>query len=129
MFKNHYHLCKPLAEAREKPLDCPGRKTREEVLMATKRGMPWEPKRFWPAGEYTLLVASYKAEDGMMYSKGDTLPLSQWEATKLGNEGAVAPPSSMHAVRARVQSDRGTVRDEYLYQMWTLTGAWQDRGT
>jgi hypothetical protein len=96
--------------------------------MALKRRMPWEPKKFWPVGEYTLLVDTYTADDGVTYSKGDTLALSQWEATKLGNAGVIASSGSMYAVRARVESGQGTKRDEYLYQMWTLTGAWQDRG-
>ena len=95
--------------------------------MVTERRLPWEPKKFWHAGEYTLLVDSYTTDDGLAYSKGDTLALSQWEATKLGNAGAIASPGSMYAVRARAESGRGTRRDEYLYQMWTLTGAWQDR--
>jgi hypothetical protein len=93
--------------------------------MATRQRMPWEPKSFWSGGEYTLLADSYTAEDGVMYSKGDTLALSQWEATRLGNAGTIAFPTSMHAVGARVESGRGTKRDEYLYQMWKLTGAWE----
>lgn len=88
--------------------------------------MPWETMKFWIAGEYTLLVDSYTAEDGVTYSKGDTLTLGQWEATKLGNTGAIAFPSSMYAVRARAESGRGTKRDEYLYRMWNLAGAWED---
>jgi hypothetical protein len=95
--------------------------------MATRGRMPWERKRLWPSGEYTLLVDSHTAENGVTYSKGDILALNQWEATRLGNTGAVAPPSSMYAVRARIESERGTVRDEYLYQVWQLTGAWEDR--
>jgi hypothetical protein len=63
----------------------------------------------------------------MMHSKGDTIALGQWEATRLGNAGAIASPSSMHAVRARVESSRATMRDEYLCQMWELTGAWEER--
>ena len=35
-----------------------------------------------------------------------------------------ASPSSMYAVRARAESGRGTKRDEYLYRMWNLAGAW-----
>ena len=64
----------------------------------------------------------------MTYSKGESLALSEREATRLGNAGAIAPPHSTHAVRARTESGRGTKRDEYLYEMWTLTGALQDRG-
>jgi hypothetical protein len=96
--------------------------------MATKRRMPWEVKKLLPAGEYTLLVDSYRADDGVRYSKGDTIALSERKATRLGNAGAIASPSSMHAVRARVESARGTVRDEYLCQMWELTGAWEAPG-
>jgi hypothetical protein len=96
--------------------------------MAAQLRRSWELKRLWPAGEYTLLADSYAAEDGVTYSKGDTLTLSQWEATRLGNEKAVASPSSMHAVRARTESGKGTVRDEYLYRMWELAGAWEERG-
>ncbi len=95
--------------------------------MATERRMPWERKKLWAAGEYTLLLDSYTAEDGVTYSKGDALALSQWEATRLGNAGAIASPDGMHAVKARVESSRGTKRDEYLYQMWSLAGAWEDR--
>jgi hypothetical protein len=100
----------------------------EEELMAARLRRSWELKRLWTSGEYTLLVDSYAAEDGVTYSKGDTLALNQWEATRLGNERAIAPPSSMHAVRARTESGRGTVRDEYLCRMWELAGAWEERG-
>ena len=96
--------------------------------MAAQLRRSWELKRLWPAGEYTLLVDSYTAQDRVTYSKGDTLALDQWEATRLGNEGAIAFPSSMYAVRARTESGRGTMRDEYLYRMWELTGAWEERG-
>jgi hypothetical protein len=96
--------------------------------MAAKRKMPWELKRLWPSGEYTLLVDAHTAENGVTHSKGDILALNQWEATRLGNAGSIAPPSSMYAVRARIESGRGTVRDEYLCQIWELTGAWEDRG-
>ena len=96
--------------------------------MAAQLRRSWELKRLWPAGEYTLLADSYAAEDGVTYSKGDTLALNQWEATRLGNEKAIASPTSMHAVRARTESGKGTVRDEYLYRMWELAGAWEGRG-
>ncbi len=96
--------------------------------MATRRRMPWEPKKLWPAGEYTLLAGSHTAEDRVTYSKGDTISLSEREATRLGSAGTIASPDGMYAVRARVESGRGTVRDQYLCQMWELTGAWQDRG-
>ena len=96
--------------------------------MAARQRRSWELKRLWPAGEYTLLVDSYTAEDRVTYSKGDTLTLNQWEATRLGNEGAIASPSSMDAVRARTESGRGTMRDEYLDRMWDLTGAWEEGG-
>ena len=53
----------------------------------------------------------------MKYSKGESLALSEREATRSGNAGAVAPPApqSTHAVRVRTESGRGTKRDEYLY--------------
>ena len=88
--------------------------------------MPWEHKRIWAAGEYTLLVDSHTTEGRMRCSRGETLFLEDKEATRLGNAGVIASPSSMHAVRARVESGRGTRRDEYLYQMWKLSGVWQD---
>ena len=94
--------------------------------MTTGRRMPWELKRLWPAGDYTILADSHTAEDRVTYSKGDTLALNQWEATRLGNAGVIASPSSMSAVKARAESGRGTVRDEYLCQMWELTGVWED---
>ncbi len=94
--------------------------------MATKRRMPWEMKRLWPAGEYTLLADSHTAEDGLTYLKADILVLSEREATRLGNAGIIASPNGMYAVKARVESGRGTVRDEYLYGLWDLTEAWQD---
>jgi hypothetical protein len=96
--------------------------------MAEHPRRSWELKKLWPASEYTLLVDSYTAEDGVTYSKGDTLALNQWEATRLGNDGDIASPSSMYAVRARTESGRGTRRDEYLYRMWELTGAWEEPG-
>ena len=96
--------------------------------MAAQPRRSWELKKLWPADEYTLLVDSYTAEDRVTYSKGDTLALNQWEATRLGNEGAIASPTSMYAVRARTESGRGTLRDEYLYRMWELSGAWEEPG-
>jgi hypothetical protein len=98
-----------------------------EALMAIGQRRPWERRRLWPAGEYTLLADSHTAEDGVAYSKGDTLALSEREAMRLGNSGAIAPPASMHAVGARADSGWGTKRDEYLYEMWKLTGTWEDR--
>jgi hypothetical protein len=95
--------------------------------MAAQPRRSWELKKLWPAGEYTLLVDSYTAEDQVTYSKGDALALNQWEATRLGNEGAIASPTSMYAVKARTEGGRGTMRDEYLYRMWELTGAWEER--
>ena len=94
--------------------------------MATERRMSWELKKLWPAGEYTLLADSHTTENGLPYSKGDILSLSEREATKLGNAGTIAFPDGMYAVKARVESGRGTVRDEYLYGLWDLTEAWQD---
>ncbi len=94
--------------------------------MAAERRMPWEVTKLWPAGEYTLLADSHTTENGSPYSKGDTLSLSEREATRLGNAGTIASPDGMYAVKARVESGRGTVRDEYLYGLWDLTEAWQD---
>jgi hypothetical protein len=89
---------------------------------------PWEAQKLWPAGEYTLLTNSHISQDRVTYSRGDTLALDEREATRLGNAGAIAPPDSMHAVKARAESGKGTRRDEYLYQMWDLAGVWEDRG-
>lgn len=86
----------------------------------------WKRRKLWPAGEYTLLANSHTTEDGVVYSKGDTLALNEWEATRLGNAGLISSPGSMRAVGARAESGRGTKRDEYLYQMWKLTGAWEE---
>ena len=97
--------------------------------MAARLRRSWERTKLWPSSEYTLLADYYAAENRATYSKGDTLTLSQWEATRLGNEGAIASPTSMHAVRARTESGKGTVRDEYLYRMWELAGAWEQRGS
>ena len=97
--------------------------------MAAQLRRSWERTKLWPAGEYTLLADSHAAEDRATYSKGDTLALNQWEATRLGTGGAIAPPTSMRAVRARTESGKGTARDEYLYRMWELAGAWEKRGT
>ncbi len=94
--------------------------------MATKRRMSWELKKLWSAGEYTLLADSHTTEDGVPYSRGDTLSLSEREATRLGNAGTIASPDGMYAVKARVESGRGTLRDEYLCQMWELTGVWEE---
>ena len=96
--------------------------------MAGTRRMPWVPKKFWSPGEYTLLTDSYTAKDRVTYYKGETLALDQWEATRLGNLGIIAAPAGMHAVRARVEGGRATLRDEYLCEMWELTGAWEERG-
>jgi hypothetical protein len=87
----------------------------------------WERRRLWPAGVYTLLTDSYTAEDGAAYSKGDTLALGEREATRLGDNGVIASLGSMRAVGARAESGQGTRRDEYLYQMWKLTGAWEEQ--
>lgn len=96
--------------------------------MATERRRPWELTKFWPAGEYTVIADSYVAGDELTYSKGETIALSEREATWLGSAGTIASPTSMYAVRARAESGRGTVRDEYLCQMWELTGVWEERG-
>jgi hypothetical protein len=95
--------------------------------MAARLRRLWERPKLWPSGEYTVLVDSYAAENRATYSKGDTLALSQWEATRLGNKGAIASPTSMHAVRARTESGKGTARDEYLCRMWELAGVWGAR--
>jgi hypothetical protein len=83
-----------------------------------------QPDRIWPAGEYTLLADRHTTEEGVTYSKGDTLALREREATRLGNAGAIASPEGMQAVRARVESGRGSRRDQYLYRMWELAGEW-----
>jgi hypothetical protein len=93
--------------------------------MATEWRARWELRRLWSAGQYTLLADLHTAENGFTYSKGDTLSLSEREATRLGNAGTIASPDGMYAVKARVESGRGTVRDEYLYHMWELTSAWE----
>jgi hypothetical protein len=98
----------------------------QPALMAMGQRRPREQKKLWPAGEYTLLTDSHTAEDGVTYSKGDALVLGEREATRLGDTGAIVPSGSMHAVRARAESGRGTKRDEYLYEMWKLTGALED---
>ena len=94
--------------------------------MATERRMSWELRKLWSAGQYTLLADSYTADDGLAYSRGDTLSLGEIEATRLGNAGTIASPNGMYALKARVESGRGTVRDEYLYHMWELIGVWED---
>ncbi len=43
----------------------------------------WEWKELWPAGEYTLLGDAITAEEGLTYSRGDTLALGESEATRL----------------------------------------------
>ena len=50
-----------------------------EALMVGARPRPWEPQRIWPRGEYTLLADSHTAEDGLTYSKGETIALSERE--------------------------------------------------
>jgi hypothetical protein len=87
---------------------------------------PGQPDRIWPAGEYTLLVDSHTIEEGVTYSKGDTLALRGREATRLGNAGSIASTGGMQAVRARVEGGQGSKRDEYLYRMWELAGEWED---
>ena len=87
---------------------------------------PWEAQKLWPAGEYTLLADSHTTRSRVTYSRGDTLALDEAGATKLGSAGAIASPGSMHAVRARAESGKGTKRDEYLCRMWELSGAWGD---
>jgi hypothetical protein len=94
--------------------------------MTKRRWLPGEPRRIWPAGEYTLLADSYTTKEGATYSKGDALSLDEREATRLGNAGTVASPDGMQAVRVRVESGRGSRRDEYLYRMWELAGEWED---
>jgi hypothetical protein len=97
-------------------------------LMAAQPRKPWGPQKLWPAGEYTLLADSHTTKEGVKYSKGDTLDLDDRQATRLGNAGTIASPSGMQAVRARVEGGRdSTRRDEYLYRMWELSGAWEER--
>lgn len=84
---------------------------------------PGERQKLWSAGEYTLLADSHITEDRLTYSRGDTFVLDEGAATRLGNAGAITPPGGMHAVRARVESGKGSKRDEYLYRMWELAGA------
>jgi hypothetical protein len=96
--------------------------------MAAQPRKPWGPRKLWPAGEYTLLADSHTTKEGVKYSKGDTLDLDDRQATRLGNAGTIASPSGMQAVRARVEGGRdSTRRDEYLYRMWELSGAWEER--
>jgi hypothetical protein len=96
--------------------------------MAAQPRKPWGPQKLWPAGEYTLLADSHTTKEGVKYSKGDTLDLDDRQATRLGNAGTIASPSGMQAVRARVEGGRdSTRRDEYLYRMWELSGAWEER--
>jgi hypothetical protein len=90
--------------------------------------MPWERTTFWRAGEYTLLVYSRSTEGEVTYSKGETVWLDAHQATRLGNEGSIAPPDGMRAVKARVEGGLGSRRDLYLYQLWELAGCWEDRG-
>ena len=59
-------------------------RTGGKELMAAQLRRSWELKKLWLAGEYTLLIDSYTAEDRVAYSKGETLALNQWEAARLG---------------------------------------------
>jgi hypothetical protein len=95
--------------------------------MTIEQRRPWERKKLWPAGQYTLLADSHTAENGVTYSKGDILTLDEREATRLGDTHIIAQPASIGAVGARAESGRGTKRDEYLYDMWKLAGAWEGR--
>jgi hypothetical protein len=94
--------------------------------MTERRSLPGEPRRIWPAGEYTLLADSHTTEEGITYSMGATITLGERQATRLGNAGSIASPGGMQAVRARVESGQGSRRDEYLYRMWELAGEWED---
>jgi hypothetical protein len=62
-----------------------------EALIAMGQRRPREQKKLWPTGEYTLLADSHTAEDGVTYSKGDTLVLGEKEATCLGDTEAIVP--------------------------------------
>jgi hypothetical protein len=93
--------------------------------MVAERSMPWEKTKFWLAGEYTLLADSYITEEGVTYSKGDTLSLNERQATRLGNAGIIVSPDGMQAVSARVEGGQGSRRDRYLYRMWELAGCWE----
>jgi hypothetical protein len=53
-----------------------------EALMAMGQRRPRGQKKQWPAGEYTLLTDSQTAEDGVMYSKGDTFVQGEREAMR-----------------------------------------------
>ena len=99
-----------------------------EALMVAERSMPWDKKRFWFAGEYTLLADFFTTEAGVTYSKGDTVRLDDQQATRLGHAGSISAPDGMQAVRARVEGGRGSRRDKYLCQMWELAGAWEESG-
>jgi hypothetical protein len=92
--------------------------------MTEGRWSPGEPDRIWPAGTYTLLTDSHTTEEGITYSKGDTLVLDERQATRLGNAGSIASPEGKQAVRARVEGGRGSRRDKYLCQMWELAREW-----
>jgi hypothetical protein len=94
--------------------------------MTEGRWSPGEPDRIWPAGTYTLLTDSHTTEEGITYSKGDTIVLDERQATRLGNVGTIAPPGGVQAVKARVESGGGSRRDQYLYRMWELAGEWED---
>ena len=100
-------------------------RTGGEALMGTERSMPWQTAKIWLAGEYTLLAGFHTTNEGVTYSKGDTLNLDERQATRLGNAGTIAFPGGMQAVRARVEGGQGSTRDEYLYRMWELAGYWE----
>jgi hypothetical protein len=94
--------------------------------MVAERSMPWEKTKFWPAGNYTLVAVTHTTEEGLTYSKGDTLSLDEREATRLGDAGTIATADGMQAVRARVEGGRCSRRDRYLCQLWELAGEWDD---
>jgi hypothetical protein len=94
--------------------------------VVAERSMPWEKTRFWLAGEYTLLADSFITEEGVKYTKGETVRLDDQQATRLGNAGSIASLDGMQAVRARVEGGQGSRRDRYLYRMWELAGEWED---
>ena len=56
----------------------------------------------WPAGDYVLLVDRYlPPETWREHGKGARLSLDAETATRLGREGAIAPPGSEEAEKAR----------------------------
>lgn len=55
-----------------------------------------------PAGLYTLIAERWTDEKGLVRLRGDYLQLDAQMASRLGAEGAIAPPDSSWAKGARV---------------------------